>query len=106
MAEARQLSVLEKKVLLSFLEYLNDRFGNAGCNDYDLPNDPPHQKFMKRVIKTMYGPKDQQEELERLIESDKTILTMDTTVLGYIISCIERLPTQPDETAELPGDKA
>lgn len=112
MAEARQLSVLEKKVLLSFLEDLDDRFGNAGCNDYDcsdvyaMPNDSSHQKFMKRVIKTMYEPKDQQGELENLIESGKTILTMDTTVLGYIVSCVKRLATQSDEAAGLPEETA
>jgi hypothetical protein len=100
--EGRQLSCLEKKLLLDFLKDLDESFGNAGCNDYSLPNDPPHQKLMKRVIKTMFAPKAQQEELEYLIESGKRINTMDTTVLGYIVACIKRLPAQSDEGAELP----
>lgn len=36
----RNLSVLEKELLLDFLKDLDDRYGNAGCNDYSLPNTP------------------------------------------------------------------
>lgn len=100
----RLLSVLEKQKLLSFLEDLSDHYGNAGCNDYTLPNDASHQLLMERVIQTMYDPKDQPQQLKWLAESSKKIVTMDTTVLGYIIECVAALPTQLDVDAKAPTD--
>lgn len=102
MKKTRMLSVLEKEKLLSFLEELSDRFGNAGCNDYDMPNDASHRLLMERVIKVMFQPKDQPQQMEWLAESGEGIPTMDTTVLGYLIECVSALPTQLDADAEIP----
>ena len=100
----RLLTVLEKEKLLSFLEELSDHYGNAGCNDYTLPNDAPHRLLMERVIKVMYQPKDQAQQLEWLAQSGKKIITMDSTVLGYIIECVAALPVQGDADAGIPSD--
>lgn len=34
------LNQTELKLLNEFLEDLSDRMGNAGCNDFDMPNTP------------------------------------------------------------------
>jgi len=102
MKKTRSLSVLEKEILLHFLEDLSDRFGNAGCNDYELPNDALHRLLMERVIKIMFSPEDQPQQLEWLAESGKGISTMDAIVLGYIIECVNALPIQLDADAEKP----
>lgn len=44
-----QLNETEKKILGEFLDRLSDHMGNAGCNDYDLPDSPEGWELAKEV---------------------------------------------------------
>lgn len=93
----KSLTTIEKKLLLEFLNELSDKFGNAGCNDYSLPNDAAHRQFMEKVIKHGFSGDDQKEQLEMIFDIPKKsskLCTMDITVLDYLKSCVEQLSTE------------
>lgn len=86
------LSPAEKNLLVDFLEQLSDRFGNDGCNDFYLPNDEKHRELMRTVIKSQFSPEAQEEELawlERQAKNGKKLVTMNITVLGYLIDLVK-----------------
>lgn len=37
-------------ILLNFLEDLSERFGNAGCNDMELPDTPENRSLIEEAL--------------------------------------------------------
>lgn len=91
----QNLSNIEKQILLKFLNQLERSLGNAGCNDFRIPNDSVHRALMEKVIRHNFpiADEDQENQLERLNDTKcKEIITMDFFVLNYLIECIKNLP--------------
>jgi hypothetical protein len=74
----------ELKLVASFLEELDNRFGEDGCNDYELPNTPENRKLLKKAFK--WGCASDADELIKEMEEDTgpTISTMNNIVCGYL----------------------
>jgi len=85
---SRNLTVTEK--------HLDERLGNAGCNDYQLPATPENKKLMTQVIQRAYAPQDQIQPLKDLESSPDHFLTMDFLVLGYLRKQVMQLPVSQD----------
>lgn len=45
----------ETKILLDFLDQLNDYFGSAGCNDYTLPDSPENRLLIETAAAISHG---------------------------------------------------
>ena len=76
----------EKKILLGFLEDLSDKYGNAGCNDYRLPNTSENKQILCAAIKIQYEKDAVVKEVDRIMRiKGDTILTFDSLVLDYFI---------------------
>lgn len=90
------LTKAEKELLLGFLQELSDNYGHAGCNEYSLPNTPENREVMRKALTMTYS-EDQEEledEFDYLENCDKTIHTIDTIVLDYIVTKVESLETE------------
>lgn len=74
----------EKKILLDFLEELSDRFGNDGCNDYELDNSPETRELCYAAMEYGAGKKDADEWLENL-DLSKKIIFPNFIILDYLI---------------------
>lgn len=74
---------LEKKLLLEFLDELDDHYGNMSCNDFSLPNTPEGRELHEASIR--YGmSKEEADEWLAEKPKGKKISTFDSTVLGYL----------------------
>lgn len=95
------LTKLEKELLLEFLKDLDNRLGNAGCNDYQLPNTLKHHDLMEKIIKYNYSSEESRKSEEYIWNLDRLkdtkgpyISTIDFLVLGYLQTRVEQLETE------------
>ncbi len=88
---------LEKQLLNDFFERLEDYMGNAGCNDFDVPNTTEGQELMRNVLNHALQHEEEEKEaqlesLENDIEQGrKNLLTYDFFVLSYLKSKINNM---------------
>ena len=81
---------LEKKLLLDFLNELDVRFGNDGCNDFKLPNTEEGRKLFKDSTRHCFAKEDADSIIEDCPESGP-IYTMNVNVLDYLVKKLERI---------------
>lgn len=74
----------EKKILLDFLEELSDRFGNDGCNDYELDNSSENRELCYAAMEYGVSKGEADEWLENLNLSKKIIFS-NFIILDYLI---------------------
>lgn len=87
-----EFTALEKKILFKFLEDLSDHQGNAGCNDFDLPNTPEGQQIHEESVRAAMSKRDADEWLSNEHGSkSKTICTADTIVLSYLVKKLKKV---------------
>lgn len=83
-------------MLNRFMGELSDHFGNAGCNDYILENNPENRELVKDAIQNSDMSKEDQEdfleELKKYEEMDifgkpaqEKIYTTDFLVFEYLV---------------------
>jgi hypothetical protein len=83
-----ELTDTEHKILMEFLDTLNDSFNNAGCNDLYLVDTPENRELVANANLATFG-KDAEKEALEVYAEDGEILTMDTTILSYIMGKID-----------------
>lgn len=84
-------SALEKETLLGFLDDLDERFGNAGCNDFDVPNTPEGRALFAAACRHSYGQDEANREIAEAFEnSGDSICCFDTMILGYLRHKLEK----------------
>ncbi len=77
--------MIEREVFTRMLDDLSDRFGNAGCNDFEIPNTPEYQEFVERVVRHNIDEEDADEWLDEIKETPSdTITIFDIWVLEYL----------------------
>lgn len=76
----------ELALVAQFLEELNDRFSNDGCNDFDLPNTPGNVKLLCDAIKLEAGDDAAEmiEEIKAEAKGSKHILTQNFVLCQYL----------------------
>ena len=77
----------EKKVLLDFLDQLSDHQSTAGCNDMVLENTDENWDL---VVKAEDWNGLAEEEAQERPDKGEKIYTMDTIILGYLKSLLEK----------------
>lgn len=91
------LNKLERELLGGFFDRLEDYMGNAGCNDFDVPNTTEGQELMRNVINHAFRDEEEErkiqlESLEEEIEKGrKKLVTFDFFVLLYLRSKIDKM---------------
>lgn len=77
------------RIAAMMLKMASDEFGNHGCNDFELPNTPENQRFVKR-LNIYYG---YPEELN-LSKDGTKIYLMDYNVMDY---CARQLEAEAEQ---------
>ena len=86
--KAKKITKNEIKILEDFFDRLEDEMGDAGCNDYYLPNTKENYDLIREVI-ICDGDMDREEQddyLETLKASkkQKKLFVFDTMLLRYL----------------------
>jgi len=92
MSDETKFTALEKKLLFEFLDELSDHYGNAGCNDFEVPNTVEGRALFTAAVRYSYSEDDANRELAQAFEwSGGAIATVDSTILGYLRHKLEVL---------------
>ena len=87
------LTKTEWKILVEFLEELDERFSNAGCNDYKMPNTPENRRFVEKMLKWAHeDDPDGQEETRSAFgwdNDEEELFMFDGMALGFLIHRIK-----------------
>jgi len=74
---------------IEFLDELSDIQGNAGCNDFDMPNTPENRVFFEEMEAYNNSENEDRQELPPL--NDKNIYTLDILVNSYVRHCLKNM---------------
>lgn len=75
------MNALEMTILFEFLDRLADSMGNAGCNDYELPDTPEGWALRREVEAAMDEPGD----CDRLSTYDWAVLSVLRDKLNMVL---------------------
>lgn len=67
-----KLTAVEKETLFDFLKDLEDRMGNAGCNDFIYPATPEGRQFAENVVNAVYDDSEKEELLDDIKDAYET----------------------------------
>jgi hypothetical protein len=76
-----ELNEAEKAALKRLLDDYGERLGNAGCNDFDVPNTPEN---LAMVAAAQYDPANHTEDNEPNVDGDR-IYTTDFVILDHLV---------------------
>lgn len=77
------MTKLEKELLLKFLDDLNEKYGCAGCNDYDLPNTDEGWAIYQEIKEGS--------SLKNRPPESVPLLVMDFQVLNYLRDKLKKI---------------
>lgn len=85
--------MIERQIFSRILDDLSDRYDNAGCNDFSIPNTPEGKEFAERVVRYALEGNGGilQEEVDDWVENtcsteSESIILFDWQVLHYLRS--------------------
>jgi len=82
------LTDVEKDTLVQFLKDYSNELGNAGCNDFYLPNTDENWELIKTSAESCMD-KDGAETITRPEDKSKRIFAHDLVVLDYLTKKIQ-----------------
>ena len=79
-----EITIEERSAFLKVLEQCSETLGNAGCNDFEIPDTSGNRDFLKAVEKHC----DPDEDFDVCVQDGQLIGT-DFMVLDYLVSIIK-----------------